>query len=406
MKLKFLVIAVLASLNVLASKVYEFVPKYVEEYKFPEQGIIKIPTSFAQTNFELSSLKNQLSKVNIVGVELLYSNFSRSSSFNQTALNKFRYNKLVENLPQLKDVNWSLVAQKAIDYQSAKSLFHGFVIHYQEIPTKKTCEKEISEIKKMISGGTHKSIVIKKKDFSKEKNYSSEEMEDVLLEERSIGLGFSLGNAGKKDSTLFKIFNRNKHWKNKQIVCDVTGSMAPYTGQLMLWLKLNENRKDVKGVTFFNDGDNMPDREKAVGKVGGIYSETNIDFDNVSSTLFTAMINGFGGDGPENNIEASLRVLNENKDCKEIIMIADNWATPRDMSLLSRVKVPIRIILCGAYYGVNSKYLDIARRTGGSVHTMEDDLNDLFNKKEGEEIEISGQKFVIKSGKFIKLTKL
>lgn len=86
-------------------------------------------------------------------------------------------------------------------------------------------------------------------------------------------------------------------------------------------------------------------------------------------------------------------------------MIADNWATPRDLSLLSKVKVPIRVILCGAHYGVNAKYLELAKKTGGSVHTMEDDLTNLISKKDGEEIEISGQKFIIKSGKFVRLTK-
>lgn len=314
MKLKLLAFT---CFNVFASKVYELTPKYVENYKFPKERIITVPTSYARTNLELKSLKNKLSKVNVVGVEMLYSDFKRSDSFNQSALNKFRYDQLVGHFPQLKDVSWNLVAQKADNYQKAKKLFHGFVIHYRKVPTRETIEREIAEIKRMMSGEMFSSIEVEsrpggKKKYHFEGELSEDDLEDVLLTEIPVTLALTKGGLAKTDSMLFKIFKRNNHWKNKQIVCDVTGSMSPYTSQLMLWLKLNENRKDVKEVTFFNDGDNMPDHKKVIGKVGGIYSESEIEFDKISSTLFKAMINGYGGDGPENNIEASLEVLKNN----------------------------------------------------------------------------------------------
>jgi hypothetical protein len=87
-------------------------------------------------------------------------------------------------------------------------------------------------------------------------------------------------------------------------------------------------------------------------------------------------------------------------ECKEIIMIADNFANVKDISLLEKVKKPVHIILCGARVGVNLDYLNIARATGGSVHTIEQDLEDLAKLNEGETITIKGQKFKIEKGKF------
>lgn len=38
----------------------------------------------------------------------------------------------------------------------------------------------------------------------------------------------------KPDSTLFKVFKRNPNWNKQLMVCDFTGSMSPYTAQLLV----------------------------------------------------------------------------------------------------------------------------------------------------------------------------
>jgi hypothetical protein len=84
-------------------------------------------------------------------------------------------------------------------------------------------------------------------------------------------------------------------------------------------------------------------------------------------------------------------------------MIADNNAGVRDMALLTRVTFPIRIVLCGAGENIpiHPHYLEIARRTGGSIHTIEEDIAGLQNLKEGEKIKISGIEYSVKKGKLI-----
>ena len=115
-----------------------------------------------------------------------------------------------------------------------------------------------------------------------------------------------------------------------------------------------------------------------------------------------AMEGGLGGDINENNYEAVLKGIRACPDCEEIIMIADNYAIPRDLELLTGIKKPIRIILCGASNGINVDYLNLAKRNGGSIHTVEQDLTNLVKLNDGQTITIGKEKFVIRNGKFYK----
>jgi acetaldehyde dehydrogenase (acetylating) len=89
-----------------------------------------------------------------------------------------------------------------------------------------------------------------------------------------------------------------------------------------------------------------------------------------------------------------------------VILIADNWANMRDYEFINRIDRPVRIILCGTQFGINKQYLDLARATKGSVHTIEEDIANLMDLKDGEEITISGHTFIIKDGRFIELKKI
>ena len=51
--------------------------------------------------------------------------------------------------------------------------------------------------------------------------------------------------------------------------------------------------------------------------------------------------------------------------------------------------------------GTEFDYLTIARYTGGSVHTIEDDLQDLRKVHDGETYEIDGSVYRLEKGRFI-----
>lgn len=203
------------------------------------------------------------------------------------------------------------------------------------------------------------------------------------------------------DSTVFKIFSRNS-WKNINVTGDVTGSMYPYTGQLLLWLKLHSLDSLTKRFTFFNDGDNTPDNEKKLGNTGGIYSRQCNSFDEVKDLVKTTMMKGGGGDCPENNIEALLAAEKKFPEASSQVLIADNWANVKDISLAEQLTKPVRIVLCGVYDGnVNVEYLNLARKTKGSVHLMEQDLYDLSLLHEGELLRIGRKYYRVKKGLFV-----
>ena len=184
------------------------------------------------------------------------------------------------------------------------------------------------------------------------------------------------------DSTLDHILTRNDHWNNMAVVCDVTGSMAPYTAQLLIWLQLNAKDGKIKHYSFFNDGDNKPDRNKKVGEVGGIHHGVCSSYDDIEELAYMSMRKGSGGDISENNMEAVLSAVESCPNCDRIVMIADNFATPRDLELANKLEKPIHIVICGAWGGLNTAYLDLARQTNGSIHTMETDLANLMEINE------------------------
>ncbi len=203
------------------------------------------------------------------------------------------------------------------------------------------------------------------------------------------------------DTSILKILDRTK-WEKATIVADVTGSMYKYTAQLLLWVKTNPIGSLSKNFVFFNDGDNMPDKDKKLGNTGGIYSRSCNSYAEVENLLKSTMTKGGGGDYPENNIEALLKAEKDFPSTEFQVMIADNWAAIKDKVLWQHLTKPVRIVVCGATeFNVNIDYLNLARKTRGSVHLMESDLYNLSGLKEGEILKVGKNTFVVKNGMFV-----
>ena len=207
--------------------------------------------------------------------------------------------------------------------------------------------------------------------------------------------------SGIPDSSILKILDRTK-WEKTTIVGDVTGSMYKYTAQLLLWVKTNPIGSLSKNFVFFNDGDNMPDKDKKIGSTGGIYYKTCNTYAEVENLLRGTMLKGNGGDFPENNIEALMTAEKAFPAAEFQVMIADNWAAIKDKALWQHLTKPVRIVVCGATeFNVNIDYLNLARKTKGSVHLMESDLYNLAGLKEGEILKVGKNSFIVKNGMFV-----
>jgi hypothetical protein len=212
---------------------------------------------------------------------------------------------------------------------------------------------------------------------------------------------FSPNISDTTDNVVFKVISRNKQWKNKLIVVDLTGSMYPFGRQVSTWLKLHFLRDTTsQHFVFFNDGDRKSDEEKKIGATGGLYYCKARNSEELINTMDLTVKKGQGGDAPENPMEAIVYGLSKSGKVEDVILIADNWAKVRDIKLLSRVKVPVRVVLCGVLEGmeINEDYLNIAYKTKGSVHTIEQDITELINQTSGKKFSINGVDYIIKNG--------
>lgn len=210
---------------------------------------------------------------------------------------------------------------------------------------------------------------------------------------------FLSGEYKIKDSTIFNVFKRNKEWKKVMLVVDMTGSMFPYIGQMLVWYKQNYEDGRIKYFVLFNDGDNTPDDKKVVGRTGGVHSFEAKDYRKLKKDIEDVRKMGEGGDDPENDLEAITTAMIAYRDYTDIVLLADE-SNVRDMALLKRIKKPIHIIMCGTKKGINDQYLKIAFQTKGSFHTTSNDI-DMKKLKDGEEFQVDKDIFRLSGGNFI-----
>ncbi|MEQ1745600.1 MAG: hypothetical protein ABMA02_09250 [Saprospiraceae bacterium] len=202
------------------------------------------------------------------------------------------------------------------------------------------------------------------------------------------------------------LYRMRDRWKNKMIVTDLTGSMSPYMDQVILWHALQLVQGENNRYLFFNDGNRTPDEQKVIGKTGGLYYTENALLDSLLEKMRQTAHAGSGGDGPENDVEALLAAVLRLRGMDELVLVADNYSDCRDINLLEKLRVPVHVVLCGTKQGVNEQYLEIAYKTGGSIHTIEQDIEDLARLADGATITIGAYQYKVSRGKFIRVTRM
>ncbi|GAB5417321.1 MAG: hypothetical protein Crog4KO_29030 [Crocinitomicaceae bacterium] len=105
--------------------------QFVQKYANTEKGI-ELATDFAGAIILTPEAKKQIQGKTIQHIELVYTAYKESESFNQKALNNRRVAQLKRLLPQINRDNpaWTFVEQEgAITKEEAEDYFHGFVLH-------------------------------------------------------------------------------------------------------------------------------------------------------------------------------------------------------------------------------------------------------------------------------------
>ncbi len=210
---------------------------------------------------------------------------------------------------------------------------------------------------------------------------------------------FLSGEYKIRDSTIFNVFKRNKEWRKVLLVVDMTGSMFPYIGQLLVWYKRNYEDGRIKYYVLFNDGDNLSDDKKVIGRTGGVHPFEAKDYRKLKKDIEDVRKMGEGGDDVENDIEAINASIINFRDYSDIVLLADD-SPVRDMALLKRIRKPIHVVVCGTKKGINEQYLRIALQTKGSIHTLQNDVV-MKKLKEGDEFTLEKDIFRFSAGQFI-----
>lgn len=296
--------------------------------------------------------------INIVSVDLVYTHDGNEELLEK--LNKRRLFELYMVAPGVFSrsmVKWHFVRQTG-GGRDIRKMFHGYEIRYREFKPYKPSPEVL------------------KKDV------------EALA-------------AKPFDNNLFKVLKRIQDVEQQAIVVDFTGSMSPYYVQLMSWFFLKKYLVPTSFV-FFNDGNTTRDDKKKIGNTGGLYSFRTNNMDTILYHALKTVDGGSGGDAPENDVEAVLQAIKENPKAKEVILIADNWADMRDYSLIRKINKPVSVILCGTEEGINTQYLDLAKATKGSFHTIEEDIGDMTKISEGHEVKVGKETYIFQGGKFKK----
>ncbi|MCP4441260.1 MAG: hypothetical protein GY810_20335 [Aureispira sp.] len=223
----------------------------------------------------------------------------------------------------------------------------------------------------------------------------------------------------KKDPKFFEkmrkpilapLYRFRDKWKNAVIVTDMTGSMSPYREQVLVWHALTMTKGHNNKYVFFTDeNDKGVCRSPNIGKAGGLYTFQGkmSNFESLIKVMRKSIEKTWPNSStPENDLEAALTGQRIQSKADELVLIVDNFSPVRDIALLEQLKVPVHIIICGTsacsrWKIVNEQYLNIAYKTGGSVHSIEKDLFDLGKQQEGATLHFAGAEYVVYNGQIV-----
>ncbi|MDX2303466.1 MAG: vWA domain-containing protein [Microscillaceae bacterium] len=388
-----LILMILASVPLLGQEsmqnfLLEMPPNEVETYQIDPgfEGYFKIHMPFEDSkalNFqELALLKAK----EIIAVDLVYTLFPENKDF--TELNTQRLEALSKIFPTLfakKNIQWRAIGQSACKSRTeAQKLFHGFVLYY----------RSFTPMQKLKLSGE---LPIDQYNIDEDPDFIDAPSLHRLLQNNYL----------PEDSTVYKVLERNQaQWNNSLAVIDWTGSMYPYGFQLLVWMKLHlKDSTRFTGMVFFNDGDHKLPGEKTIGSTEGIYSSPSKNLQDIIGTMAKVQHGGNGGYDEENDLEALIRAQELYPESENIILIADGRSFVRDMVLLDyfakkclEKKQKLRIILCGIEENLAPDYLYIAAKTGGSLHTLYQDIEALYLNEEGQFINQEGQSYYFYNG--------
>jgi len=344
----------------------------------------------------------------VLAIDLVFTKYPveiRDWANDYDALMEKRLYALKEISPELfdnKEILWRYVLQTDCQTrEEAENMFHGYAIWMIGDGSEPIAQTSNHSRPSPNRSRKSKKVRREEEEIEYEGIWRSDKMRTVrsIISQEEI----------LQDSIAFKTLERHSgKWKNMLVVMDWTGSMYKYGASVMLWHQLNIQKRAIKHFVFFNDGDGIDDKQKRIGRTGGIYHCGPNSLDEVFMTMYRVMRKGKGGTREENDMEAVVKAMRKFEgDFDEIILIADNTSPVRDMALLKYVDKPIHVILCGiddiydsTHFRPHPHYIKTALETGGSLHTITDDIENLSDKFDGNFLQIGRHSWKLVKGQF------
>jgi len=361
-----------------------------------EDDVVFLRNGYARS--EIVNAKDWASKVGkmqAVEINLIYSKYPKNKDVWRTDYRKLMIARLkalfsIDSSLNAQQVEWNILLQTDCNNEpEAMQLLHGIEIVFEPIPlaSMEDTATAVDSTAGLLPAGTP---VANK------------------AQEKTIERFLKQNDKDKEDSTIQAVFNRHKDWKNMLVVMDWTGSMFGFGAKAMLWHVKNAQTSGIRNVVLFTDGE--PNKKPGtMGNFGGVFQISAADPKKVMKLMKKSMFYYANLEMEENNIEALLKGIKAFPEFDEVVLIADNRSCIKDYCLCELVKVPVRVVLCGTEGGINPQYVNLAYRTGGSLHTMDSDLHDLGAYSVGGKIlVIDGQEFVLdpKNDQFVTVKKL
>lgn len=232
----------------------------------------------------------------------------------------------------------------------------------------------------------------------------TEVVKKALLDQQAIkeNPGYYVSTHQEIKAMLF----RNKdQWSSKRIVANIDCSMYQYIDELLVWNYTDASEQKNNSYWLFNGFQNNSKPSDSGHDRRGIFYVPNNDVEGFCKTVDKIVNFSCGGNRLENVVEALILGAKGKSPDEELLFIADNYSDVSDLDKLDELKVPVRVLLTDSDLGVNEHYLEIAYRTGGSIHTTYEDLStdQLKALKDGEQLRVGKYAYQFFKGRFLKI---